>query len=156
VLELRRADGYHLSSDRALVDLPKVHHWLSTDAYWAMGRSEEQMRAGFEGSEPYGVYLDGDQVAFARVITDNAIFAYLCDVYVDRAHRGRGVGGWLVESMRDHLIARGLRRFLLATKDAHTLYARYGFVTADPERWMECDLRHTQRPEVVRDLTVSP
>jgi GNAT superfamily N-acetyltransferase len=156
VLELRRADGYHLSSDRARVDLAAVHHWLSTDAYWAMGRPLEQMRAALEGSEPYGIYLDGEQVAVARVVTDGAIFAYLCDVYVDRAHRGRGLGGWLVESLRDHLAARGLSRFLLVTKDAQPLYARHGFNQVDPGRWMECELSHKQGPEGVRDLTVQP
>lgn len=156
MLELRRADGYHLSSDRARIDLVRVHHWLSTDAYWAMGRPLEQMRAALDGSEPYGIYLDGEQVAVARVVTDNAIFAYLCDVYVDRAHRGKGLGGWLVESLRDHLAARGLGRFLLVTRDAQPLYARQGFTQVDPGRWMECDLSHKQGPEGERDLTVQP
>jgi predicted GNAT family acetyltransferase len=156
VLELRRDDGYELSSDRARVDLPRVHHWLSTDAYWAMGRSEERMRAAVEGSEPYGIYLGDEQVAMARIITDNTIFAYLCDVYVDRGHRGKGLGGWLVEALRDHLAERGLTRFLLVTQDAQSLYARYGFAEVDPGRWMMCDLSHTQRPEGIAGLTVQP
>jgi len=156
VLELRRDDGYELSSDRARIDLPRVHHWLSTDAYWAMGRSAERMRAAVEGSTPYGIYLGGEQVAVARIITDGAIFAYLCDVYVDRGHRGKGLGGWLVESLRDHLAERGLTRFLLVTQDAQSLYARYGFAGVDPGRWMMCDLSHTQRPEGVEGLTVQP
>lgn len=156
MLELRRDDGYELSSDRARVDLPAVHRWLSTDAYWAMGRSEDRMRAAIEGSETYGIYLDGAQVAVARVVTDGTIFAYLCDVYVDRAHRGKGLGGWLVESLRDHLQERGLTRFLLVTKDAQPLYARFGFTEVEPGRWMLCDLSHTQRPDSVQGLTVQP
>jgi len=156
VLELRREDGYELSSDRSRVDLPRVHRWLSTDAYWAMGRSVERMRAAVEGSEPYGIYLGGEQVAVARVVTDGAIFGYLCDVYVDRAHRGRGLGGWLVEALCEHLRGRGLTRFLLVTRDAQPLYARYGFTAVDPERWMVCDLGHTQRPDDAPGLTVQP
>lgn len=156
MLELCREDGYELSSDRARIDLPRVHRWLSTDAYWAMGRSVERVRAAFDGSEAYGVYHGDRQVAVARIVTDNTIFAYLGDVYVDREHRGRGLGGWLVGSLRDHLAARGLTRFLLVTRDAQPLYARHGFTEVDPGRWMECDLSHTQRPEGLRGLTVRP
>lgn len=156
MLELRRDDGYELSGDRDRVDVGRVHRWLSTDAYWAMGRTLERMRAAIDGSETYGVYRDGEQVAVARVVTDNTIFAYLCDVYVDRGHRGQGLGGWLVGSLRDHLAARGLSRFLLVTKDAQPLYARHGFAEVEPGRWMECDLSHTQRPNGVEGLTVQP
>jgi GNAT superfamily N-acetyltransferase len=151
VLELWR-DGYVLSAERSRVDLPLVHRWLSTDAYWALGRPLDQMRAALDGSQPFGIYLDerpegtekarlGAQVAVARVVTDGAVFAYLCDVYVDPAHRGRGLGGWLVRSLRDHYAAQGLRRFLLVTRDAHAVYARHGFTAVDPGRWMECDLQ---------------
>jgi GNAT superfamily N-acetyltransferase len=154
VLELRRDDGYELSADPSRIDLGRVHRWLSTDAYWAMGRSRERMRAALDGSEPFGVYRGGEQVAVARVVTDGTIFAYLCDVYVDRGHRGRGLGGWLVESLCDHLAARGLTRFLLVTRDAQPLYARYGFGAVEPDRWMECDLTHRQRPEGIPGLTV--
>jgi GNAT superfamily N-acetyltransferase len=153
-LELRRDDGYELSADPGRIDLERVHRWLSTDAYWAMGRSRERMRAALDGSEPFGIYRGGDQVAVARVVTDGTIFAYLCDVYVDPGHRGQGLGGWLVESLGDHLAARGLTRFLLVTKDAQPLYARHGFRTVDPGRWMECDLTHRQRPEGNLGLTV--
>ncbi|MDY7085205.1 MAG: GNAT family N-acetyltransferase [Actinomycetota bacterium] len=137
-----RVDGYELSAARERVDLVTVHRWLSTDAYWALGRPLEQMRAALDGSEPYGVYdRDGNQVAVARVVTDGAVFAYLCDVYVDPAHRGRGIGGWLVRYLRDHYAARGLNRFLLVTRDAHDVYAPHGFAAVEPGRWMECDLR---------------
>jgi GNAT superfamily N-acetyltransferase len=153
-LELHRDDGYVFSADRARFDLPRVHRWLSTDAYWALGRPLERMRAALDGSESFGIYRDDSQVAVARVVTDGAIFAYLCDVYVDPEHRGRGLGGWLVRVLRDHYAARGLSRFLLVTRDAHSIYAREGFAEVDPGRWMECDLRHTQGPEAPPALTV--
>ncbi|MCM4079358.1 GNAT family N-acetyltransferase [Paractinoplanes hotanensis] len=137
-----RDDGYELSSERERIDLPRVHRWISTDAYWALGRPLEQMRAALAGSQPYGIYeRGGGQVAIARVVTDGAVFAYLCDVYVDPAHRGRGLGGWLVKHLRDHYASLGLTRFVLVTKDAHAVYARHGFTDVEPGRWMQCDLR---------------
>jgi GNAT superfamily N-acetyltransferase len=154
VLELRRDDGYELSADPGRIEHERVHRWLSTDAYWAIGRSPERMRAALEGSEPFGVYRGGEQVAVARVVTDGAIFAYLCDVYVEPGHRGQGLGGWLIESLCDHLAGRGLTRFLLVTRDAQPLYARHGFGAVEPGRWMECDLAHRQRPEGIPGLTV--
>jgi GNAT superfamily N-acetyltransferase len=139
-MEERRVDGYELSGDPARIDLVRVHRWLATDSYWATGRPLEQMRAALDGSEPFGLYLGSEQVAVARVVTDGAIFAYLCDVYVEPAHRGAGLGGWLVSALRAHYAGRGLQRFLLVTRDAHGLYSRYGFTAVDPGRWMECDL----------------
>ncbi|MGK5680359.1 GNAT family N-acetyltransferase [Actinoplanes sp. URMC 104] len=137
-----RDDGYELSSERERIDVPRVHRWLSTDAYWAMERPLEQMRAALDGSEVFGIYgRDGAQVAIARVVTDGAVFAYLCDVYVEPAHRARGLAGWLVGTLRDHYAARGLKRFLLVTRDAQAIYARHGFTEVQPGRWMECHLR---------------
>jgi ribosomal protein S18 acetylase RimI-like enzyme len=138
-----RADGFELSGDRSRLNLDLVHHWLSTDSYWAAGRSPELMRAAVDGSVPYGVYRvkDGRQVAFARVVTDGAVFAYLSDVYVDRSCRGIGLGSWLVRLLRDDLAGRGLRRFVLTTNDAQGVYAPLGFEPVNAERWLECDLR---------------
>ena len=142
-----RRDGYELSSERERIDLPLVHRWLSTDAYWAMGRTLDRMRAALDGSEVFGIHAaDGTQVGVARVVTDGAVFAYLCDVYVDRGHRGRGLAGWLVRSLRDHYAGRGLSRFLLITRDAHAVYAAQGFTEVEPGRWMECDLRAVAEP----------
>jgi GNAT superfamily N-acetyltransferase len=96
------------------------------------------------GSAVYGLYrvADGQLVAFARAVTDGATFAWLCDVYVDRPERGRGLGRWLVGAARDHLAALGVRRMTLATRDAHGVYAKLGFTPlARPEQWMELDLR---------------
>ncbi|KIR64710.1 GNAT family N-acetyltransferase [Micromonospora haikouensis] len=140
---LTRDDGHQLSTDPARLDLDLVHHWLSTDAYWALGRDRETVGRAFAGSLPYGVYRPGDgrQVAVARVVTDGATFAWLCDVYVDRAARGRGLGTWLAGGVRDHLATLGARRIVLATSDAHGVYAKIGFTPVDPGRWMEYDGR---------------
>jgi GNAT superfamily N-acetyltransferase len=143
MVNARRDDGFLLSDDRGLLDFELVHRWLSTDSYWAAGRTAEQMRAAIDGSTPVGIYRDGRQVAFARVVTDGVVFAYLADVYVDRSCRGLGLGTWLVGTVRDDLAARGLKRFLLRTLDAHGVYAPLGFMAADPAIWMDCDLQAT-------------
>ncbi|RKN48398.1 GNAT family N-acetyltransferase [Micromonospora endolithica] len=140
---LTRDDGHLLSTDPARLDLDRVHHWLSTDAYWALGRDRETVARAFAGSIGYGVYRPGDgrQVAVARVVTDGVTFAWLCDVYVERAARGTGLGTWLAGAVRDHLADLGVRRILLATNDAHGVYAKVGFIPVRAERWMELDQR---------------
>lgn len=142
---LTRVDGYHLSTDPARLDLDRVHRWLSTDAYWAIGRERDTVERAFAGSIGFGVYRpgDGQQVAVARAVTDRATFAWLCDVYVDRAERGRGLGTWLAGAVRDHLAELGVRRIVLATHDAHGVYAKVGFTPVEPDRWMELDRRVT-------------
>ncbi|MFI2650607.1 GNAT family N-acetyltransferase [Micromonospora fulviviridis] len=143
---LTRHDGYLLSTDPDRLDLDRVHHWLSTDAYWALGRDRDTVGRAFAGSIGFGVYRPGDgrQVAVARVVTDRATFAWLCDVYVDQAERGRGLGTWLAGAARDHLAEWGVRRIVLATNDAHGVYAKVGFTPVEPGRWMEYDQRVTQ------------
>ncbi|MGX1371302.1 GNAT superfamily N-acetyltransferase [Streptomyces canus] len=133
------AEGYEISTDPGRVDAERVHHWLSTDAYWALGRSREKQDRAIAGSLNFGVYAvrTGDQVAYARVITDLASFAWLCDVYVDRSVRGEGIGTALVGAVREHLRPYDLRRILLATHDAHGVYERLGFAPlVEPDRWM--------------------
>ncbi|MEV6810893.1 GNAT family N-acetyltransferase [Micromonospora sp. NPDC051296] len=140
---LTRDDGYLISTDPGLIDLDLVHRWLSTDAYWALGRDRETVVRAFAGAIGFGVYrpADGRQVAVARVVTDRATFAWLCDVYVDRAERGRGLGTWLAGAVRDHLATLGVRRIVLATNDAHEVYAKVGFTPVRADRWMEIDRR---------------
>ncbi|MEU4789856.1 GNAT family N-acetyltransferase [Micromonospora tulbaghiae] len=140
-----RADGYEISTDPDRIDLDLVHVWLATDAYWALGRERETVARAFAGSIGFGVYRPGDgrQVAVARVVTDGTTFAWLCDVYVDPAERGRGLGTWLAGVVRDHLGELGVRRILLATLDAHGVYAKIGFRPVVPDRWMELDQRVT-------------
>ncbi|MGJ5895923.1 GNAT family N-acetyltransferase [Streptomyces niveiscabiei] len=133
------AEGYEFSPDTARIDAERVHKWLSTDAYWALGRAREKQDAAIAGSLNFGVYAvgSGEQVAYARVVTDRATFAWLCDVYVDPGVRGKGIGTSLVAGVRDHLAPFGLRRMLLATHDAHGVYERLGFAELErPDQWM--------------------
>ncbi|GAA2795627.1 GNAT family N-acetyltransferase [Kitasatospora sp. CM 4170] len=133
-----REDGYELSTDVSRIDVGLVHHWLSTDAYWALGVARETVEQGVRASLNFGVYdAAGAQVAYARIVSDLATFAWLCDVYVAPAHRGRGLGTWLAGAVRDHLAPYRLRRILLATQDAHGVYAKAGFTPLpNPERMM--------------------
>ncbi len=131
--------GLRVSTDKGELDVPLIHRFLSTGAYWSPGVARETVERAIAGSLCFGGYLDGaGQVAFARVITDAATFAYLADVFVLPAHRGRGHAVQLMDAVVAHPQLQGLRRFMLATLDAHGLYARYGFVApARPERLME-------------------
>jgi GNAT superfamily N-acetyltransferase len=138
----RQRDGYRMTSDGAEIDLDRVHHWLSEQSYWAAGRPYEKVARSIKGSVPYGVFTSDEQVAFARVVTDGTTFAWICDVFVDQAHRGRGLGQWLIESVVEDLSADGVARFLLATKDAHEVYRRCGFSLLDGnDRYMVLDRR---------------
>ncbi|MGW8483721.1 GNAT family N-acetyltransferase [Microbacterium sp. NPDC055903] len=132
-------NGFIFAQDDARIDRPRVHRWLSTQAYWADGRSRATQDAAIDGSRNYGVWSEETdaQVACARVVTDLVTFAWLCDVFVDPSVRGRGVGKQLVSGVLDDLGPLGLRRMLLATADAHGLYAQFGFeALEEPSRYM--------------------
>ncbi|MFE9042094.1 GNAT family N-acetyltransferase [Streptomyces sp. NPDC012421] len=131
--------AYEISADPARLDPARVHHWLSTDAYWALGRPREKQDRAIAGSLNFGAYHrdTGEIAAYARVVTDYATFAWLCDVYVDRPARGTGLGTALVVAVRDHLEQYGLRRIMLATADAHGVYEKVGFTPLrNPDKWM--------------------
>ena len=139
-------DGYTVSDDRWRIDRDVVHGFL-TESYWASGISREVVERSVRHSLCFGLYRDGVQVGFARVITDHATFAYLADVFVLPAHRGRGLGKWLMECILSHRDLQGLRRFLLGTRDAHGLYSQFGF--APPRRpgiWMEIHNERVYQP----------
>ena len=122
------SDDHVIRTDLADMDLDLVHEWLSTDAYWSLGRTREAVGTAADHSLNFGAFgSDGRQVAYARVVTDHANFGWLADVYVDRDHRGRGVGRMLVDAVVDRLEPIGLSRVLLATRDAHEVYRRVGF-----------------------------
>jgi GNAT superfamily N-acetyltransferase len=130
-------DGYEISTDPARVDLAKVHAFLSTEAYWSPGVPIEVVRRAIEGSIVFGIYRGAEQVGFGRVVSDRATFAWLCDVFVVEEHRGKGLGKWLMECVSAHSELQGLRRFMLGTRDAHGLYAQFGFEPlTDPSRFM--------------------
>jgi GNAT superfamily N-acetyltransferase len=133
------AEGYEISTDPRRIDAERVHGWLSTDAYWAIGRSREKQDRAIEESLNFGVYetVSGEQAAYARIVTDRATFAWLCDVYVDPSVRGKGIGTALVGTVREHLRPYGIRRILLATQDAHGVYEKLGFAPLEkPDQWM--------------------
>lgn len=131
-------NGYELSTDSDRLDVDLVYRWLSTDAFWALGRTRETVEESMRGSLNFAIYdATGDQVAYARVVTDRATFAWLCDVYVAPAHRGKGLGTWLAAAVRDHLAPYRLKRVLLSTLDAHEVYAKAGFIPVPhPEHFM--------------------
>ncbi|MCF4121981.1 GNAT family N-acetyltransferase [Antribacter sp. KLBMP9083] len=131
---------YEFSADPARVDAARAHQLISEHSYWAPGRPREVQDAAIVGSRNYGVYhsATGEQVAYARVVTDGATFAWLCDVIVDPAHRGQGIGKLLVGGVTADLEPLGLRRTVLATADAHGLYAKFGFAPlVEDNTWME-------------------
>ncbi|MFE0646359.1 GNAT family N-acetyltransferase [Streptomyces sp. NPDC058877] len=130
---------YEISADSARIDATRVHRWLSTDAYWALGRPRDKQDDAIAGSLNFGAYHreTGEMSAYARIVTDYATFAWLCDVYVDRPARGTGLGTALVAAVRDHMEPYGLRRILLATADAHGVYEKVGFTPLRyPDKWM--------------------
>ena len=142
LVEARRG-GYLISTDKAMLDVDAIHAAL-TASYWSPGIQRAFVERGIRGSLCFGTYQEraggvrGAQVGFARVVSDFASFAYLADVYVLEGHRGTGLGKWLMETIIAHPDLQNLRRFCLMTRDAHGLYARYGFKPMDdPTRYME-------------------
>lgn len=130
---------YEISTDTARLDRTLIHRWLSEDSYWARGRSREKQDLAIDNSFNFGVYEkdSGRQIGYARMVTDWADFAWLCDVFIAPEARGNGLGTALAAAVRDQIAPYGLRRLLLATADAHDVYAKVGFEPlAKPEQWM--------------------
>lgn len=131
-------DEYTISTDPKRLDISVIHDFISNQSYWAQGRSVETVQRALDNSLNFGIYKTDQQVGFGRVVTDYATFAWIADVFVLTEYRGRGLSKWLVEVMLEHPQLQGFRRWVLATKDAHSLYARFGFIELHrPERWME-------------------
>ena len=132
-VQRERPDGYVITDDPARIDVDAVHAELAR-SYWSPGIPKDVVAKGIAGSLPFSLLAPGgEQAGFARVVTDRATYGYLADVYVADAHRGRGLGKWLVACIVEHPDLQGLRRFALATADAHGLYARFGFAApSDP------------------------
>jgi len=125
-----------ISTDPDRLDRELIHHWISEQSYWAVGRSMEMVARTLANSLCFGVYLGEEQVGFARVVSDRATFAWLDDVFIAEEHRRRGYGKALVAAVVAHPELQGLR-WLLATRDAHGLYAQFGFTPAPQEIFME-------------------
>ena len=144
---------YEVSTDRGRLDVDLIHRFLAEDSYWARGVARETVERSLEHSLCFGVFAGGRQVAFARAVTDRATFAWLADVFVVEEHRGRGVGEMLVRAVLSHPELQTLRRWLLATLDAHGLYRRFGFEDSPEARFM---MRETEATRRVLDSPAAP
>ncbi len=130
--------GFFISTEQYLLDRNEIFDFLNERSYWAKGIARQQMEKAISNSLCFGVYLHNKQAGFARVVTDKATFAYLCDVFILEKYRGLGLSKWLLQNILEHPDLQGLRRWSLATADAHLLYRQFGFKQiTKPERWME-------------------
>ncbi|MFA6277980.1 MAG: GNAT family N-acetyltransferase [Pedobacter sp.] len=143
-----KENGFIFSDDSNLIDVNAVHHYLSTQSYWAKGIPLALVQKSIFNSLCFGVYKDGKQAGFARWVTDRATFAYLCDVYIEEEFRGLGLSKKLMSLMMFHQDLQGLRTYTLGTLDAHGLYEQYGFkALAYPERRMEIIVKDIYQPK---------
>jgi GNAT superfamily N-acetyltransferase len=127
-----------ISTDHDKLNIETIHHFLTTETYWARERTLETVRRSFENSLPFVILRGDETVGFARVVSDFATFAWLADVFIRQEYRGQGLSKWLMEIIISHPDLQGLRRFLLATRDAHGLYQQFGFDKLRiPQLWME-------------------
>ena len=136
---------YSITTDKAKIDIDYTHQFLS-QTYWAEGIPREVVESSIHGSLCFAVFHQTQQVGFARVISDEATFAYLADVFIDPDYRGKGLSKWLMKIIMAYPTLQGLRRFLLATRDAHGLYEQFGFTpipSVDP--WMQ-----VHKPDIYR------
>jgi len=129
---------FTISTDPNLLSMGAIHKFLSEESYWAKERTLEQTTRAIKNSLPFGVYKSENLVGFARVVTDYATFAYVGDVFILEEFRGRGLSKWLMDVITNHPDLQNFRRWILATKDAHSLYEQFGFAALKfPMRWME-------------------
>jgi GNAT superfamily N-acetyltransferase len=136
IIETHR-DQFTISTNPARLDVDAIADMLSR-AYWAKGRTREVIARYLQYSLTFGIYDGSRQIGLARVVSDYTTFAWLCDVFIHEDYRGQGLGKWLMQTIHSHPDLQGLLRWLLATRDAHGLYAQYGWrPLANPERWME-------------------
>lgn len=136
--EVWRKGDYLISTDPTHLNVALIHDFISNQSYWGQGRKIETVQRALSNSLNFGIYKDDEQVGFARVVTDYCTFAWLADVFVIESHRGMGLSKWLVDVIISHPQLINMRRWVLATKDAHGLYAQSGFEPLlQPERWME-------------------
>ena len=139
-------DGFTISTEKEKLDIDLIHSFL-TRSYWAEGISKEIISRSVEGALCFGVFENDRQVGFARMITDRATFAYLADVFIIEEYRGRGLSKWLMEVIMSHPDLQRLRRMMLATRDAHELYKKFGFTPLNNvDRWM-----HIHQPEIYKN-----
>ena len=140
-------DRFYISTEKEKMDIDLIHSFL-TRSYWAEGISKEIVSRSIDGALCFGVFENDKQVGFARMITDRATFAYLADVFILEEYRGLGLSKWLMEVIMSYPDLRGLRRMMLATRDAHELYKKFGFTSLNNvDRWM-----HIHYPDVYKGI----
>ena len=128
---------FTISTDPSRLDIDTICEFLKR-SYWANTRPREKTEQSIQNSLVFGLYDGNKQIGLARVITDYSVFAYLCDVFIDETYRAHGLGKWLMQTIMEYPDLKEVRRWLLATSDAHGLYRQYGFKSIeDPERWMQ-------------------
>jgi GNAT superfamily N-acetyltransferase len=133
-----RIGDYTISTDKGKLQVAVIHQYLSAESYWAKNIPLAVVQKSIDNSFCFGMYVKGEQIGFARVVTDHATFAYLADVFILEAHRGKGLSKQLMTFIFSHPDLQDLRRFCLGTRDAHSLYTRFGFkLIQKPEFWME-------------------
>lgn len=131
-------NSYIISDDKERLDITYIHRFLSLESYWAQNIPISVVKSAIKGSLCFGIYQQERQIGFARVITDYATFGYLADVFIDANFRGQGLSKELLKFIMGAQQLKGLRRFMLATKDAHTLYQQFGFrALKEPDRFLE-------------------
>ena len=135
--------AFYISTDKSKLDVELIHQYLSNESYWAKGRSIEVVVRSIQNSICFGVYKGDDQVGFARVVSDQAVFAWILDVFVMESYRKHGLGKLLMEAIMDHPDLQNLQRWGLATDDAHGLYEQFGFI-------------RIQRPEIFMQKVTKP
>jgi GNAT superfamily N-acetyltransferase len=146
-----KRDAFLISTDPARLDVDAIYAYLSR-VYWANTRSRDAVERSLKNSLCFGLYEGASQIGLARVISDYATFAYVCDVYVLEAYQGNGLGTWLMKTVMAYPDLQGLRRWLLATRDAHGLYRKSGFKELEsPERWMEILTTAPSPPSAILD-----
>jgi GNAT superfamily N-acetyltransferase len=141
-------DVYTISTDPSRLDVDTIYAYLANESYWASGIPRKTVETAIRNSLCFGVYKQEQQIGYARVISDRATFAWLCDVFILKTYRGCGLGKWLVSCVLSHPELQNLKNWLLATQDAHGLYSQYGFKSPEhPQTWMirrDPDVYHRQ------------
>lgn len=136
--EILRKKGFSVSTDKSLLDKKAIYDFLKNDSYWSKSLTEEKLNRAIDHSLCFGVYDKNKIVGFCRVVTDHANFAYLCDVFILPSYRKLGLSKWMLQTVLNHPDLQGLRRWMLATADAHGLYRQFGFTElSKPDTWME-------------------
>lgn len=135
-------EEFMISTDPALLNVDVIHGYLSNQSYWAQNVPKEIVQKSITNSLCFGLYFNGKQVGFARLVTDKATFAYLADVFILKEHQGKGLSKWLMEIIQSHPELQGLRRWMLGTRDAHGLYEQFGWTVLDEDSRKRFMQRH--------------